>query len=226
MVLLISLILVVPLIFIILPTRIIGKKYLKQTKGKATIISCNHQSNFDPVVLKARVNPNCKIMAKDTLFKNKFLGWYLKKLGGYPVKRGENDIGVVKKTLTYLRQNNHLVIFPEGTRGKTGDLAELKNGLVMFALKSDCYVVPVVFKKKPKLFIFNTLLIGKPFKFSEIEGFKGMKIDKVLMDNASDILSEKMQFLKDINIKDYKKLLKADLRKSNQINENILLDNV
>ena len=208
----ISWLILAPLVFIFLPTRIIGKKYVKPVKKQAAITSCNHQSNGDPIILKARVNTAYKLMAKESLFKNKLCAWYISKLGAYPVKRGQNDISAVKKTLGYLKNNKHLAIFPEGTRVKEGDKAELKNGLVMFALKSDCYVIPAIFRKKPRVFRFNTLLIGKPFKFSDIEEFKDKKIDKELMDRASEILSSKMQYLKQVDIKEYKKLVKEEFK--------------
>lgn len=209
----ISWIILIPLVLLLLPTRIIGRKYVKIVKKNACILSCNHQSLGDPIVLKARVNTKYKLMAKEELFRNKLGGWYLRKLGAYSVNRGGNDITAIKKTLGYLKENKHIVIFPEGTREKTGELAELKNGLVMFALRTDCYIIPAIFKKKPRLFVFNTLLIGKPFKFSDYEEFKGVKPDKDLMEKASEILSEKMKYLKDISVKDYKKVLKSDFKK-------------
>ena len=214
----ISWLLAVPFVFIILPTRIIGKKYVKSVKNSAAITSSNHQSLGDPIILKAWVNPSYKLMAKESLFRRKFSAWYLSKLGAYPVKRGENDIGAVRKTLGYLKDNKHLVIFPEGTRVKTGDMSELKNGLVMFALKSDCYIIPAIFKKRPMPFRFNTLLIGKPFKFSDMDEFKGQKVSRELMDKASEVLSDKMKHLKEISVKDYKKLVKEDYRKMKKVN--------
>jgi 1-acyl-sn-glycerol-3-phosphate acyltransferase len=200
---------VAPLSLILLPTRIIGKKNIKKLKKAGTIIAPNHQSGFDPVILKARVAPTCKLMGKDTMFKKALPRWILTKFGAYPVNRGGNDIKAVKTTLGYLKQNKKIVIFPEGTRVSTGELAELKHGLVMFALKTDCYVVPAVFRKKPKLFRFNRLLIDKPFKFSDYEEFKGVKINHDVLDKACQILTEKIQYLKDVDIKEFKKKLKS-----------------
>ena len=114
----ISWLLLAPLVFIILPTRIIGKKYVKTVKKSAAITSCNHQSLGDPIILKARVNTAYKLMAKDSLFKKKLSGWYLTKLGAYPVKRGENDIGVVRKTLGFLKDDKHLVFSLRGLEAK------------------------------------------------------------------------------------------------------------
>ena len=203
--------LIAPVWSLLIPTRIIGKKYMKKTRKKATILSCNHQSLNDPILIKARLKPTSKMMAKSSLFKNGFSRWLLTTLGAFPVNRDGNDISAVKKTLGYLKDNKTVTIFPEGTRGSTGELSALKDGLVMFALKTDAYVVPMIFKKKPKPFRSNTLLVGKPFKFSEIEEFKGVKITKELMHKASEILSEKMQYLKEINVKEYKKILKKEV---------------
>lgn len=199
---------VIPFVFLLFPTRIIGKRNLKKVKKKGAIIASNHQSGLDPVIIKARVDTGCKLMAKDSIFKKKFLAWLLTKFGAYPVNRGGNDISAVKTTLSHLKNNKHVVIFPEGTRIDSGDLAELKTGLVMFALKTDSYVVPIVFRKKPKLFRFNRLLIGIPFKFSEYEEFQGVKPNHDILAKASEVLSERLQELKTISIKDFKIKLK------------------
>jgi len=203
-------VLLAPPICLFLPTKVLGKRYLKNVKKQATILSCNHQSLNDPIVIKAKIKPTSRMMAKNSLFKKKFPRWFMTKLGAYPVNREGNDISAVKTTLKHLKENKTVTIFPEGTRGASGDLNNLKHGLVMFALKTDCYVVPMYFKKKPKVFNFNTILIGKPFKFSDYDEFKGVKPSHEVLDRACDVLSEKMQFLKGISTKEYKKLLKEE----------------
>lgn len=201
-------ILLIPYIYLCLPTKVIGKALYKKTKGKSAIFACNHQTNNDAIIIKARVNKKFKFLAKASLFKNKFLGWIMRGLGAYPINRGENDIQAVKTTLNYLKNDKQIVIFPEGTRVKSDESAEYKNGLVMFALKTDSYVVPSVFRKKTKPFVFNKLVIGEPFKFSDMEEFKDVKITKEVLNRASEILHEKMAYLKTVDLKEYKKLIK------------------
>lgn len=203
-------ILCAPWVALFFPTRVIGKKYYKATKGEKTIFSANHQSLNDPIILKVRVNPNFKLMAKDSLFKNKLFGSVLRKLGAYPVNRGGNDIEAVKTTLGYLKKNKHVVIFPEGTRIDDGDMDALKDGVATFAMKTDSYVVPAIFKKKPRFFSFNSILIGKPFKFSDFEEFRGVKVTKELIQKGSKLLSEKLKYLKELSPKEYKKIIKID----------------
>lgn len=197
-----------PIVWIFLPTKIIGKKNLKKIKKQPAIFCSNHQTNNDVIIYKVRLKPVIKIMAKKSLFKNKFGGWFLKKCGAYPVERGETDINAVKTTLKILKDKKQVLIFPEGTRVPNADALNLKNGVVTFALKTDSYVVPTYFKKITKPFVWNQLLIGEPFKFSDLEEFKDKKITKELIARANEILSEKMMYLKNINVKEYKKLLK------------------
>lgn len=206
---------IAPITVLLYPTRVIGKRYLKVIKKEGTILSCNHQSNIDPIYIKARIKPTSKMMAKKELFGNWFTRGLMTILGAYPVNREGNDISAIKKTLGYLKDDKTITIFPEGTRAKTEEMSELKNGLVMFALRTDSYVVPIVFKKKPRIFRLNTMLIGKPFKYDDLEEFKGVKISKDVLDRASAVLTEKMQFLKVVNVKDYKKILKEEKKKAN-----------
>lgn len=201
-------VIVFPFICLFLPTKIVGKKYLKRVKKEASIYSSNHQSNNDPIIIKYRLNWFARFMAKDSIFKNKFTGWLFRKIGAYPVNRGGNDIESVKNTLRLLKDDKNIVVFPEGTRVKEGESQEYKNGLVFFALRTDCLVVPMVFRGKPKVFRFNKLLIGEPFRFSDIPEFAGVKPNKETLNAASEYLTQKMQYLKDVDITEYKKSLK------------------
>lgn len=195
-----------PILALVIPTKIYGKCYLKKVKRQAAIFCANHQSNWDPVLVKLRVDAGSKVMGKHTLFKGP-LGWFLRKAGAYPVNREGGDIQAVKTTLSHLKDNKHIVIFPEGTRLEGEEMTDVKNGVVMFALKTDCYVIPAAFKEKPKTLKFNKLLIGEPFKFSQFNEFKGVKPTKEVLDKASEILVNKINQLKKIDIKEFKKKL-------------------
>lgn len=203
-----------PFVVVFLPTRIIGKKFVKEIRGKASIFAANHQTMNDPIILKCRVNTRFKLVAKSSLFKTKFGRWFFTRVDAYPVNRGGNDITFVKTTLQHLKNNKSVVIFPEGTRVKPGESVELKNGVSLFALKTDCYVIPAFFRKRTNPFVFNILLIGEPFKFSEMEGFKDLKTNKEQLNKASEILSEKLEYLKTVDIKEYKKKLKERFKKN------------
>lgn len=202
-----------PIVRIFLPTKIVGKKFLKPVKKQSAIYSSNHQSNNDPIIIKYHLNWFVRFMAKAELFKKKITRGFFKSIGAYPVNRGGNDIESVKNTIRLLKNNKNIVVFPEGTRVGEGESQEYKNGLVFFALKTDCTIVPMVFRKKPRWFRINKLVIGEPFKFSDIPEFQGSKPDKETLNKASQYLTEKMKYLKEVDVKTYKKEIKNRFKK-------------
>ena len=96
---------------ILLPIKKVGKKNLKELKGKHYIISCNHMSNWDPVMMDVKFNRKHRFLAKKELFKNKFAGACLKSFGAIPVDRSKPDPSSIKEVtiaITSLTWGNFL----------------------------------------------------------------------------------------------------------------------
>lgn len=178
---------------ILFPTKIIGKKN-KIKKGRM-ILCCNHQSNNDVPLIAISFHRRFKYMAKVSLFKNKFIGWILRMLGAYPVNREEVDLVAMKKTLGYLKNEKAVCLFPEGTRVTEHEKSSLKNGAIIFSLKTKSPILPCVFLKKPRVFRRNKFIIGEPLKLYEMEQFKDKKVNDELIDLGKEILFEKMNEL-------------------------------
>ncbi|MBQ4557967.1 MAG: 1-acyl-sn-glycerol-3-phosphate acyltransferase [Clostridia bacterium] len=185
----------IPLI-IIYPTIIVGRKNLRR-KGRL-ILCCNHRSGADPVIMWSRIfRRRFKYMAKAEIFKNKFGGYIFSCIGAYPVNRGQTDLRAIKQTLGYLKQERAICIFPEGTRLHGDELAELKSGVIIFALKANAPLVPSVYKKKLRPFRFNKLTIGKEFNLADEIGYKsGEKITDEIIAKGIEVLAHKMNALK------------------------------
>ena len=94
------------------PVTIIGRENLPE---HGALLCPNHNSNWDPVLvaLKVPVNYRLHIMAKKELFCNKVFDWVLRKLGAFPVDRGEGDIEAVKTALKAIKSGDNLLIFPD-----------------------------------------------------------------------------------------------------------------
>ena len=88
----------------------------------------------------------------------------MKKIGAIPVDRGKPDIEAVKTSLRVLKEKQKpLLIFPTGTRTSSPDeVQNLKNGVSMFATKTDSLIVPIVLVRKPKFLRSNRMIIGEP----------------------------------------------------------------
>lgn len=179
---------------IVYPVRVVGRKNLP--KEGRLILSANHQTLNDPIIVGLKLIRRFHYMGKAPLFKNKLFAWFLKKMGAYPVHTSSSDINAVKNTLQLLNKDKALCIFPEGARLKTSESNELKSGVALFALKTKSPIVPAHFVRKTNAFVPNTLIIGKPFHLSEMEEFKGKKIDKDLLKEASKVISKHIHKLK------------------------------
>lgn len=181
-------------VHILFPTKVIGKKNL--IKNQRMILSANHQTLNDAILVAIYLPLRFKYMAKASLFHNKLFGWFLKKVGAYPVHAGQTDLASVKKTLQYLKEDQAVCIFPEGTRLTSDEQNQLHNGVVMFSLKTKSPIVPAMFMKKTLAFRTNTFVIGKAIRLYEMDEFQDKKLDKETLDKASNILRESIYKLK------------------------------
>ena len=107
------------------------------------ILASNHRSFLDPFVIGCCLRRPIYFVAKSELFDNRLQGWLLNRLGAFPVRRGESDAESLTTALALLEQGEAVVIFPEGTRHRSGPLHEPKRGVGRLALESGCPVVPV-----------------------------------------------------------------------------------
>ena len=93
--------------------------------------------------------------------------------------RGAADRSAIRSAIEYLKQGNAVVIFPEGTRTRTGELLPLQRGAGLIALKAGVPVVPAgligtfrpfrIEKGIPRL---NRIIVrfGEPIDLSEYAG--------------------------------------------------------
>lgn len=144
------------------PTKIIHKERLP--KKEKVIVTCNHYSNLDPVICDIFFGKKFIYMAKVELYKNKFLGWFLKRIGSFPVDRQNITPSTFKQTMFHLGKKHKVFIFPEGTRNKEGteELGDVKAGVITFASKGEAKIVPMVMYQKPRAFHKNYIIVGEP----------------------------------------------------------------
>ena len=136
------------------------------------------------VILTMPMKLPVSYMAKEELFHNKLFGWFIRKLGAFPVTRGAGDMSVIDDSINILRSGRNLVIFPEGTRSKDGKVGKGKTGVAMIAAKSGADVVPcgIVFEGEKLHFRSKlTLKFGKPIKAGElaVEGSSPRELKEV-----------------------------------------------
>jgi len=107
------------------------------------ILASNHRSFLDPFAIGCCIGRPIYFVAKRELFRNPLLGWFLNCLGAFPIKRGASDEESMATAFALLERGQAVVIFPEGTRIRTGSLARPKRGVGRLALESGKPVVPI-----------------------------------------------------------------------------------
>ncbi len=107
------------------------------------LVTSNHLSNADPLILEAAITRPLFFMGKAELFQNPFFRWVLKKFGGFPVARGTPDLAAVRRARAVLDQGIAVGIYPEGGRSKPGSLVTGLPGAGLIALQSRAPVLPV-----------------------------------------------------------------------------------
>lgn len=122
--------------------RILGLK--KVDLQKPTVFVGNHQSFMDMPVL-AGLPFNMKWVSKRELFKIPVVGSLLRMSGHISVDRGKKGaILSLDKIKPYIENKIPVMIFPEGTRSRVGELKPFKNGAFIVAKKHNYYIQPIV----------------------------------------------------------------------------------
>ena len=129
-----------PALLLYFRIRRIGREHIPSGK---VILAANHRSFLDPFVIGVCVRRPIYFMAKREIFHRRFVGWFLNCLGAFPVRRGESDEEAVATARTLLERGEAVVIFPEGTRHRSGPLKDPKRGVGRLALETGAPVVPI-----------------------------------------------------------------------------------
>lgn len=116
-------------------------------KTGALIIAGNHLSNADPPAVGgfAGLVRDSRFVAKKELFSVPVLGWFFRRSGYIPVDRTRTigDFGALKEVVHALERGESVVMFPEGTRSKTGKPQKPKSGIGFLVYKTGAAVLPV-----------------------------------------------------------------------------------
>ncbi len=130
------------------------------TSGPVLVVS-NHLSNLDPAIVAAALPRPPVFLAKKELFKYSVGAFLMRGYGAYPVDRRGGDVGALNWIIRQLSVEHRIVIvFPEGTRSRTGGLLRGQPGLALLAISTGAPVVPAALTGSEPL--QNTLKVLKP----------------------------------------------------------------
>jgi len=174
---------------------IIGRENLPLKSG--CILAPNHESMFD-IPLLCSIGHPLAWLSKEEVGKIPCVGWSMKAMGCYFVKRNRSghDLNVMKEVEEGLRRGASVIIFPEGTRTRTGALLPLKKGAFKSAIHTGIPLIPIAISGSfsiappgqwPSRGHSVTVRIGEPLLFSSEETVEGAQ--KIYREKLIKLLS-------------------------------------
>lgn len=112
---------------------------------ETAVYASNHLSYYDTPVLFSKLPFQFRILAKASLWKVPFVGWYLNRSGQVPIDQSSARAGVISlgRGVKTLQSGMPLVIFPEGGRSASGQPKEFAAGAAWMAIKAQMPLVPL-----------------------------------------------------------------------------------
>ena len=137
------------------------------------ILMINHVAFLDPVMLIACVRRRIVPMSKIENLRLPGVNLLIRIWGAINVRRGEVDRAALRRAIEALQAGHLLLMAPEGTRSKSGELQEPHDGIAYVATRTGALVIPVGivgtpdigrnWKQGRRATVYVTL--GRPFYF-------------------------------------------------------------
>lgn len=164
------------------------------------ILAANHVSFLDPPLIGGTWPQEIHFLASDYLFRVPLLAPLIRALNSHPVARGSGDLTVFRMTAQLLKEGKKVVVFPEGTRSRTGELASFKRGVAKLAFTSGAAVIPIYIqgtydvwgrgRKWPKLWGKTAIYYGKAIYVERYKHLEKREAEEALTEDLKSAVSD------------------------------------
>ena len=132
---------VVAICRVVFRVRVVGRD--RVPRGGAYVVAPSHRSILDVPFTAAITRRRIRFLAKQELFSTRIGAALFLRLGAIPVERGTTDRASLRTCDTVLAGGDPLAVFPEGTRRRGPEIAELFHGAAYLSLRRGVPIVPV-----------------------------------------------------------------------------------
>ncbi len=115
------------------------------------VLACNHRSFADPPLVGMHMRRPIAYFARADLWNHPIIAFFLNAMFGIPVDRENPGLSSMKGAVERLRRGITVLVFPEGTRTKSGRMGPLREGPSLFARRAGVPIVPVYLHRSETL---------------------------------------------------------------------------
>ncbi len=166
-------------VFVRLPFRVRIHRAAKIPRSGGVVLVANHSSMIDGPLLFGMLSRSAVFLIKHEMFRGP-LGWFLRKIGQLPIRRGEIDRTPLMTAVRLLRAGGLVGVFPEGTRGD-GSVANAQHGAAWLARTSGACLLPVACRgtrrpegRRRRFLPRVDVLFGDPVTLPDARGKAGL----------------------------------------------------
>jgi 1-acyl-sn-glycerol-3-phosphate acyltransferase len=120
--------------------KVTGRERVPSAGG--LVIASNHISFWDPPLIGSALPRECHFLAKEELFATPLLGPVIRSLNAIPIRRGLADLSGMSRAIEVLKRGEALLMFPEGSRMRDGELHPARPGVGLMAVSADVPILP------------------------------------------------------------------------------------
>ena len=157
--------------------------------------------DFADILALFIVSTRFRWLSKASLFKIPLFGWAMSAVGYVPVLRGSkrSTERCMRISARHLKKGTPMVFFPEGTRSKTGELGQFKNGAFRLAVSLGIPIVPITINGCAELLPKGSLLpkvASVTIHIHECISPKNLSADELML-KARSVIFDQLNVLKE-----------------------------
>jgi 1-acyl-sn-glycerol-3-phosphate acyltransferase len=167
---------------------VVGRENI--TKNQSYIVASNHQSSYDIFVLFGWLGIDLKWVIKKELRRYPVFGYAVEKGGNIVIDRSNKKEAYesLQKAKHKTTNGTSIIMLPEGTRSRTGQLGEFKKGTFWLAQQLNLPILPITIQNTrnilpPKtLDLFPGRATMKIHQPVDLNHYDGDSLDKLIAD--------------------------------------------
>lgn len=163
--------------------------------NRPVVLVSNHRSQVDILAL-SKIRRPFKWTSKTENFRMPFVGMALSLTRSIPVDRESLRSGskLISRAQAEIARGSSILLFPEGTRSRSGEMRIFKEGAFFLAKRSECPIIPIVHTGSENTFPGNSWIMGRAhIRIRVLDEIPADTVSKLDVKSLMSLTREKME---------------------------------